>query len=110
MKPFDDLLARACRDPRRIVLAEGQDPRVLEGAVRAAREGVAEMTLLGREATIRDLLGTRGMALRRSRSSTRKPRPSASGWPRRSTNSGGTRVSISPRPGSLRRVPSTTRP
>lgn len=61
MKPFDDLLARACRSPRRIVLVEGQDPRVLEGAVRATREGVAEITLLGHEATIRDLLRTRGL-------------------------------------------------
>ena len=60
MKPFDDLLARARRDPRRIVLAEGQDPRVLDGAVRAAREGVAEITLLGPEGTIRTLLEARG--------------------------------------------------
>jgi phosphate acetyltransferase len=61
MKPFDDLLARARRDPRRIVLAEGEDPRILEGAIRAWREGVAEITLLGNVATIRGRLRTHGV-------------------------------------------------
>ena len=54
MKPFDDLLDRARANPKRIVLAEGEDPRIIEAAARAAREGIAKLTLLGREAAIRD--------------------------------------------------------
>ena len=47
MKNFDDMVARARAAPRHIVLAEGQDQRVVEGAVRAWRDGIAEITLLG---------------------------------------------------------------
>ena len=36
MKPFDDLLDRARANPKRIVLAEGEDPRIIEAAARAA--------------------------------------------------------------------------
>ncbi len=46
MKQFDDLLARARSAPMPIVLAEGQDQRIVEGAVRAQRNGVARITLL----------------------------------------------------------------
>ena len=52
--PFDDLLARARSDPRHIVLAEGEDTRVIEGAERITREGIASLTLLGREQVIRE--------------------------------------------------------
>lgn len=61
MMPLDNLITRASRDPRRIVLAEGQDARILEGAVRAAREGMAEITLLGPELAIRELLDAQGL-------------------------------------------------
>ena len=61
MKPFDDLLARAERDPRHVVLAEGEDPRVVEGAMRAGREGIARVTLLGREDRIAKLARERGL-------------------------------------------------
>lgn len=61
MKPFDQLLERARRAPRRIVLAEGEDPRILDGAVRAWREGVADITLLGNAAAIRGLLRACGV-------------------------------------------------
>ena len=61
MKPFDDLLARAKSDPRHVVLAEGEDPRVVEGAIRAGREGVARITLLGREDKIEELARERGL-------------------------------------------------
>ena len=60
MKPFDDLLERAKRDPRHVVLAEGEDPRVVEGGVRALRERVARVTLLGRVAQVRRLLREQG--------------------------------------------------
>ena len=62
MKPFDDLLERAKSDPRHIVLAEGEDPRVVEGGIRALREGVAHVTLLGRATRVRQLLQVRRAA------------------------------------------------
>jgi phosphate acetyltransferase len=46
-----DFLARLRQDaaasPRRIVLPEGTEPRTLEAGIRAAREGIARVTLLG---------------------------------------------------------------
>lgn len=51
---FDALLERARSDPRHIVLAEGEDKRVIEAADRIAREGIASLTLLGREQVIRE--------------------------------------------------------
>lgn len=61
MKPFDDLVDRARSAPRRVVLAEGEDPRILDGAVRAWREGIADITLLGDAAAIRGRLRARGV-------------------------------------------------
>ena len=51
--PFDDLLSRARSDPRHIVLAEGEDERIIEGAARIVSDGIATLTLLGNEAVIR---------------------------------------------------------
>jgi len=46
-----DFLGRLRQDaaasPRRIVLPEGTEPRTLEAGIRAAREGIARVTLLG---------------------------------------------------------------
>lgn len=61
MKPFDDLLERARRDPRHIVLAEGEDPRVVGGAARAWQVGIARITLLGRPSVVRPLLEAQGL-------------------------------------------------
>ena len=47
MTALDDIVAAARAAPQRIVLAEGEDQRVIEGAIRASREGVARITLLG---------------------------------------------------------------
>ena len=47
MKPLDDLIKRAKSSPQHIVLAEGADPRIVSGAIRAAKEGVARITLIG---------------------------------------------------------------
>ena len=58
---FDDLLRRARSDPRHIVLAEGEDRRVIEGAGRIVREGAASLTLLGREQVIRELAAQSGI-------------------------------------------------
>jgi phosphate acetyltransferase len=49
MKPFDDLVDRARKNPKHIVLAEGEDPRIIEGAQQVLTKGVAKLTLLGRE-------------------------------------------------------------
>jgi phosphate acetyltransferase len=47
MKPLDRIIEAAKRAPRRIILAEGEDSRIVEAAVRATREGLAEITLVG---------------------------------------------------------------
>lgn len=52
MQPLDRLYAAARAARRRIVLAEGEDPRILAAAVRAEAEGLAELTLLGRTDTV----------------------------------------------------------
>ena len=62
MSPFDDLLKRARSDPRHIVLAEGEDSRIIEGAGRVVEEGIASVTLLGREEAIRDRAAEAGLA------------------------------------------------
>ena len=51
--PFEALLDKARADPRHIVLAEGEDRRVIEGAARVVEDGIATVTLLGREQAIR---------------------------------------------------------
>lgn len=56
MKPLDHILEAARSAPRHIVLAEGEDPRVVEAAVRAARDGIAEITLVGNRAIIEQRL------------------------------------------------------
>ena len=60
MTVLDDLLERARVNPKHIVLAEGQDQRIVEGAVRAVRDRLARVTLLGEEAGVRALLAERG--------------------------------------------------
>ena len=59
--PFDELLRRARSDPRHIVLAEGEDGRVIEAAARIVKEGIASLTLLGREQVIRDRAAESGI-------------------------------------------------
>lgn len=62
MKPFDTILQRAKDDPRHIVLAEGEDSRVIEGALRAVEAGIARVTLLGREERIQGQWRDRNLA------------------------------------------------
>ncbi|MBZ8131975.1 phosphate acetyltransferase [Afifella sp. IM 167] len=47
MKPLREILAKAALGGRTIALAEGEDERVVEGALRAMREGVAKVILVG---------------------------------------------------------------
>ena len=60
MSALDDLVDAARDNPRRIVLAEGEDPRIVEGAVRAVRDRIARITLIGRPGRIQALLGDHG--------------------------------------------------
>lgn len=47
MQALDRLLDTARRHPKRIVLCEGEDPRVRQAAQRAAGDGIAEVLMLG---------------------------------------------------------------
>ena len=60
---LDSIIAKARTDRQRIVLAEGEDIRVIEAAQRAQSDGIAQCTLLGREAHIRQLATTQGLDL-----------------------------------------------
>lgn len=60
MQALDRLIEKASAEPHRIVLPEGTDPRVLDAAVRAAREGVAKLILNGDPAVIEAGLRCRG--------------------------------------------------
>ena len=52
--------SRAARP--RIVLAEGEDPRIVEGAAKAVRERLAEVALLGSPSKTRAMVGEAGMS------------------------------------------------
>lgn len=60
MKPLDDILSRASRHPKHIVLPEGDDPRIAQGALRAQRQGIAQITLLGRHDAVETTLSKLG--------------------------------------------------
>lgn len=56
MKPLDIIVNAARANPRRIVMAEGEDARIVRGAVRASRDGLARITLLGRKDVVLRML------------------------------------------------------
>jgi phosphate acetyltransferase len=60
LNALDDIIAAARAAPQRVVLAEGEDRRVIEGAVRASGDGIARITLIGRSGAITDLLRDHG--------------------------------------------------
>ncbi len=47
MKALNNIYARASENPKKIVLAEGEDPRIITAAVQCVAKGLAEITLLG---------------------------------------------------------------
>ncbi|MCB1756811.1 MAG: phosphate acetyltransferase [Gammaproteobacteria bacterium] len=47
MKALEQIIQRSKENPRTVVLAEGQDPRIQQAAARAVREGIARIVLLG---------------------------------------------------------------
>ena len=56
MIPLENILAAAKRNVKRIVLSEGEDPRIVAAAVRILNDGLACPILLGRTPQISDLL------------------------------------------------------
>lgn len=52
---LEDIRRRAAADKQHIVLPEGEDPRTVEAASICSRDGVAKITILGGEETIREL-------------------------------------------------------
>lgn len=60
MKPLDRIIETARKAPRHIVLAEGEDARVVAAAVRARAEGLAEITLVGRHGIVAERLRDHG--------------------------------------------------
>lgn len=63
MKALNQIIKRASNDPRRIVLAEGDDPRIIEAAVLATERGIAQITLLGNDALIREQAKKTGQSM-----------------------------------------------
>lgn len=60
MKPLRQILSAASGSEKIIALAEGDDPRVVDGALRAQAEHVAHIILVGNRAHIDALLDDRG--------------------------------------------------
>ena len=58
-----ELVERARRSRRRVVLPEGTEPRVLEAAGTVLRRGIADLTLLGDEADVRRTAAELGVDL-----------------------------------------------
>ncbi|WP_311949161.1 phosphate acetyltransferase [Halomonas piscis] len=52
MKALNQILDNARRDPKRIVLCESEDERVLRAAAKAAKAGIARVMLVGGEKTV----------------------------------------------------------
>ncbi len=63
MKPFYELLDRARADPRRIVLPESGDPRIVEAAAKAVDEGVAQVVLIGNPEAVRSTAQDAGVSI-----------------------------------------------
>jgi phosphate acetyltransferase len=60
MLPLEKIFEKARSQPRHIVLAEGEDPRVIQAALCAEQEKIAHITLLGSADVIADqIAGTR---------------------------------------------------
>jgi phosphate acetyltransferase len=60
---LEKLKGRARVHRQRIVLPEGEDPRVIAAAAQICAQGFASVTLLGREKTVRDAAGRSGVNL-----------------------------------------------
>ena len=63
MNLIDKVKSRARVNLQRIVLPEGEDPRILAAAAQAATENLANVTVLGNERLIRAVAEAHGVAL-----------------------------------------------
>lgn len=88
MTLVERIKARARMHPQRIVLPEGEDPRVISAAASIAREGYAKVTLLGRKPVIETVardshLGLEGVAIIDPAASPRSEQYAQIYWERR---------------------------
>ncbi|OAJ59260.1 phosphate acetyltransferase [Paraburkholderia ginsengiterrae] len=63
MKAINRIIEHARSSPRRIVLCEAEEPRMLQAAQRATREGIARIVLVGSAARIREAAASEGVDL-----------------------------------------------
>ena len=63
MGSFQKIIEGACRDPRRIVLPEGEDARIVAAGVRAATEGLAQIVILGNPEKVKAVGKAHGLDL-----------------------------------------------
>jgi len=63
MKALKNIFSRAKSNPKKIVLAEGEDPRVISSAVRSTEAGLARIILLGDSVVIADEAAKLGLDL-----------------------------------------------
>lgn len=63
MNILEQITDRASRQPARIVLCEGQDPRILQAAARAAQDRIAHITLVGSSAAIQECASQENITL-----------------------------------------------
>ena len=63
MTLLDGIIQRAKQSPKRIVLTEGEDQRILQAAERLSHDKVAEVTVLGNAVTIADKASSLGLSL-----------------------------------------------
>lgn len=60
METIDQIYEIARSSKRRICLSEGEDPRVIDAAIRSTRAGLAKVQLIGDAATIKAELDRAG--------------------------------------------------
>ncbi len=63
MKPFYELLDRARSDPKRIVLPESEDPRIITASAKAVDEGIAQIVLIGNPDVVRRVAQGNGVSV-----------------------------------------------
>jgi phosphate acetyltransferase len=63
MTPIEKLKSRARSQPQRIVLSEGEDPRIVSAAAAITLQGLAKITLLGRKQIIESVADRMGVSL-----------------------------------------------
>ncbi|MGB3056932.1 MAG: phosphate acetyltransferase [Candidatus Omnitrophota bacterium] len=63
MKRILELREKAKKEKKRVVLPEGDDPRVVKGAAFVAKEGIADVVLLGEQEKVSKLTGDIGVSI-----------------------------------------------